>query len=209
LQRAGSHIEEAARGLVVMVVILMAGTACSEGEASGTKPPTAGAVIDSALPIEEALRRFREGLAEPAGLRSGAPDRESLVRALVAALEVRDTAGLRALALDAEEFAWLYYPSSPMSRPPYQLAPDLMWMQLQGQSEKGASLLLSDRAGGPLGYVGHRCESGRAEGENRIFGHCVVRRVATQGDTVEERLFGLIVERAGIYKFVSYANKLD
>jgi hypothetical protein len=192
-----------------MAAILLAATACTDGEASGTRPPPGGVVIDSALPIEEALQRFREGRAEPAGLRGGAADRESLVRALVAALERRDTAGLRALALDAEEFAWLYYPSSPMSRPPYQLAPDLMWMQLQGQSEKGASLLLSDRAGGPLGYVGHRCESERAEGENRIFGHCVLRRVSAQGDTVEERLFGLIVARGGVYKFVSYANKLD
>jgi hypothetical protein len=197
------------RGAILMAAIFLATTACTDGAASGTRPPPTGAVIDSAHPIEEALRRFREGRTEPAGLRGGAPDRESLVRALVAALQVRDTAGLRGLALDAEEFAWLYYPSSPMSRPPYQLAPDLMWMQLQGQSEKGASLLLSDRAGGPLGYVGHRCDSERVEGENRIFGHCVLRRVAAQGDTVEERLFGLIVERGGVYKFVSYANKLD
>jgi hypothetical protein len=187
---------------------LITGAGCSRSEASGSRPPAA-AVVDSALPTEEALRRFRQGRTEPAGLRGGKSDPEALVRAFVSALERRDTVGLRALALDAEEFAWLYYPSSPMSRPPYQLAPDLMWLQLQVQSEKGASLLLSERGGAPLAYLGHRCASERREGENRVLGHCRVRRVTAERDTVEESLFGLIVERAGVYKFVNYANKLD
>jgi hypothetical protein len=34
-----------------------------------------------------------------------------------------------------------------------------------------------------------------------------VRRVAAT-DTIEERLFGLIIERDGRFKFVSLANKL-
>jgi hypothetical protein len=33
--------------------------------------------------------------------------------------------------------------------------------------------------------------------------------VTATGDTIGERLFGLVVERGGVYKFVSYANKLD
>jgi hypothetical protein len=80
---------------------------------------------------------------------------------------------------------------------------------MQGQSEKGASLLLSERAGGLLGYVGHDCGSERREGANRIFGHCVLRRVTPAGDTLRERLFGLVLERGGAFKFVSYSNKLD
>jgi len=194
--------------LLAVAALVLAGGACADGEASRTKPPTSAGVIDSALPMEEALRRFREGRSEPTGLRGGAPEREALVQAFVAALERRDTAVLRGMVLGAEEFAWLYYPSSPMSRAPYELPPDLMWLQMQGQSEKGASLLLGERAGAPLGYLGHTCGSERTEGENRIHGHCVLRRVTAEGDTVNERLFGLIVERGGIYKFVSYANKL-
>jgi hypothetical protein len=182
--------------------------ACAGGEASGSRPPAAAGVVDSAIPIQEALRRFREGRAEPAGLREGARSREELVMGFVRALEGRDTAALRRMALDAEEFAWLYYPSSALSRPPYELPPGLMWFQLVGQSEKGASLLLSERAGAPLEYLGHNCGTERVEGENHIFGHCVLRRVVA-GDTVGERLFGLILERDGSYKFVSYANKLD
>jgi hypothetical protein len=80
---------------------------------------------------------------------------------------------------------------------------------MQGQTEKGASLLLAERAGTPFGYLGHACASQREEGANRLYGHCVIRRVTATGDTVGERLFGLVIERGGLYKFVSYANKLD
>ncbi len=182
---------------------------CTAGEAREGQPLSGtAAVIDSALPIEEALRRFREGRTEPKALLGGVSTREGLARGFVAALEARDTAALRRLVLSAEEFAWLYYPASALSKPPYQLPPDLMWFQMQGQSEKGASLLLGERAGAPLGYVGHDCGSQRTEGQNRIHGHCVLRRVTAAGDTVGERLFGLIIEREGQFKFVSYANKL-
>ena len=166
-------------------------------------------VVDSALPIKEALRRFRQGLPRPEGLRGGEASRDALVRAFVGALERRDTAAMRRLVLDRAEFGWLYYPSSPMSKPPYELPPDILWLQLQGQSEKGASLLLSERAGQPLGYAGYGCAVDRIEGQNRIHARCLLRRTIAPGDTIAEPLFGLIVERSGRFKFVSYANKLD
>ena len=166
-------------------------------------------VVDSAVPIEVALERFRREVPRPAGLTGGAAGREKLVRRFIGALEASDTAALRRMLLQKDEFAWLYYPTTVFSRPPYELPPALLWFQMSGQSEKGASLLLSDRAGVPLGYVGHDCASERQEGENRIYGHCIVLRVAAPGDTVRDRLFGLIVERNGTYKFVSYANKLE
>lgn len=194
--------------LVLAAGLTLGAAGCADGEASAGRP-AASAVVDSALPIEEALRRFREGRTEPAGLRGGAGSREALVAAFVSALERRDTAGLRPLVLDAEEFAWLYYPSSAMARPPYELPPEVLWLQMQGQTERGATRLLAERAGEPLGYVGHECGSERMEGENRIYGHCVLRRVVATGDTAGERLFGLIVQREGVFKFVSYANRLD
>ena len=47
------------------------------------------------------------------------------------------------------------------------------------------------------------------EGENTVYGPCVVRWRGKAGDTVAVRLFGQIVERGGRFKFLSYANKLD
>jgi hypothetical protein len=195
-------------GLSLLVAVMVLGGGCGDRQVRAAERGGA-AVVDSAMPIEVALERMRHGLPRPSGLTGGSKSREELVRGFVAALEASDTAALRRMVLHRDEFAWLYYPSSRLSRPPYQLPPELLWFQMQGESEKGASLLLSDRAGTALGYIGHDCASERREGENRIHGHCELRRVTAVGDTVGERLFGLVMERGGTFKFVSYANKLD
>lgn len=195
-------------GLPLLLAAMVQGGGCSDRavRAADRRGPT---VVDSAIPVEVALERFRRGLARPAGLTGGSKSREELVRGFVGALEASDTVALRRMVLRKDEFAWFYYPSSRFSLPPYELPPELVWFQMLGESEKGASLLLSDRAGSPLGYIGHDCGLERGEGENRLYGHCVVRRVTPAGDTVSDRLFGLVMERDGVYKFVSYANKLD
>jgi hypothetical protein len=195
-------------GLLLLATVMVVAAGCGNREVRAAERVRA-TVVDSAIPIEVALERFRHGLARPAGLTGGSTSREELVRRFVAALEASDTAALRGMILRKDEFAWFYYPSSHLSRPPYELPPALLWFQMQGQTEKGASLLLSDRAGAALGYLGHDCASERLEGENQIYGHCVLRRVTAAGDTLAERLFGLVVERGGTFKFVSYANKLD
>jgi len=192
--------------LLVASVVLAGGCTDREMRAAEREPAT---VVDSAIPIEVSLERFRRNLPRPLALAGGFGTREELVRRFAKALEVRDTAALRRMVLGKAEFAWLYYPSSPLSRPPYELSPELLWFQIQGQSEKGASLLLLERAGAQLGYLSHDCASERREGANRIYGHCLLRRVTASGDTVGEPLFGLVLERGGTYKFVSYANKLD
>lgn len=196
-----------ARVALLLVLVVLTG-GCADREMRAAERETA-TVVDSAIPIEVALERFRHGLARPVGLTGGFKTREELVRRFVAALEASDTAALRRMVLRKDEFAWFYYPSSHLSRPPYELRPGLLWFQMQGQSEKGASLLLSDRAGAALGYVEHDCASERLEEENRIYGDCSLRRVTAAGDTLAERLFGLVLERGGAFKFVSYANKLD
>jgi hypothetical protein len=204
---------------IALVVVLAApacgGTGQGEDRSAVADRPVSTALastvrqVDSAIPIEEALRRFRKDLPNPKALEGGLGSREKLVRAFVRALEVQDTAALRRMVMKPGEFAWLYYPSSPLSRPPYELSPALMWFQLQGESERGASRLLSERAGHALGYLGHTCAPPRVEGKNRIHPSCELRRVTAARDTIGERLFGLILERDGRYKFVSYANRLD
>jgi hypothetical protein len=194
-------------GLGAVLTAVVVGSGCGDGE---VRAESGGVrVVDSAVPIEVALERFRRDLPRPTGLSGGAVSREQLVRRFIAALEASDTAALRDMVVQKGEFAWLYYPTTVFSRRPYELPPDLLWFQMRGQTEKGASLLLSERAGAPLGYVGHDCALQRQEGSNTIHGHCVIRRVSTAGDTLRDRLFGLILERGGTYKFVSYANKLD
>lgn len=151
---------------------------------------------------------FRRGMDSVGTLAMVATSREELVRRFVGALKEADTTTLRRLLITPAEFAWLYYPSNPQGLPPYDLTPGLMWFTIQVNTRHGLSRLLEDRAGMDLGYLSTAClgDSSR-QGENILYGPCVVERVTAQGDTIRERLFGLMMERAGRWKFVSYANK--
>ncbi len=194
--------------LVLGIATLALGGAaagCSRSEAE----PGRAAVVDSVIPREESLRRFRLGLDSTDALAGGAGSRDALVRLYIHALERRDTAELRGLLMTQAEFAWAYYPTNPQGRPPYDLAPGLLWFMLDSGSRQGLAAALESRAGRPLHIAGYACDPVAShEGENTVVGPCLVRRVQAPGDTVLERLFGPIIERRGTFKFVSYANKL-
>ena len=131
------------------------------------------------------------------------------MRRFVRALEQSDTAALAALVIDRAEFAYLYYPSTPQGRPPYDLSPGLMWFLLRESSQRGMVHALEERGGRPLGYLGVSCdETVSREGENTVAGPCLVRHRQADGTVVQERLFGLIMSRGDRFKFVSLANKL-
>ncbi len=186
--------------------------ACARGETSAVadSPATVAPalVVDSVVPRDEELRRFRQGLDPVDALAGGAPSAGELVRRFATALAARDTATLRALRIDRAEFAWTYYPSSRLARPPYDLSPALMWFQLEGNSGRGLFHAVEERGGRPLRVLSHACPQVDVEGANRIHAGCTVRRLQAPGDTVQEQLFGAIVERRGVFKFVSYANRL-
>jgi hypothetical protein len=175
------------------------------------RPPRAAEeTVDSVLPRAEALRRFREGLPEVTELAGGAPSRDALVRGVIHALETRDTAALGALAVTKGEYAWLYYPTTPQRLPPYDLAPGLYWFMLEGRSRHGLAYLLAERSGAPLRLIGYDCgTTATREGGNTLHGPCLVRRLQAPGDTVTERYFSLIVERAGRFKVLAYSGEQD
>lgn len=168
------------------------------------QPP--GHVVDSILPVEEELRRFREGLVQPTTFEGGAPSRESLVRRFVDQLAARDTAGLQAMVLTRAEFAWFVYPGSSYTRPPYRTPPGLVWMQLEGSGTKGLGRLLRERFT-VKDHVDHSCNATPiVEGEAKLWRGCTARVTLASGDTVSGRLFGVIVEHGGRFKFASYDN---
>lgn len=165
--------------------------------------------VDSFIPREVALERFRKSGRKVTQLAHAAVSRDELVREFVRALERRDTTTLRQLIISRDEFAWLYYSTSKQGLPPYSLNPDLMWFMQVEQSNSGMTRALNQLGGKHLSYAGYRCEgSSTTEGENTLWGPCTVRLVQAPGDTAEGRLFGPILRREGKYKFLSYANKL-
>ncbi len=170
----------------------------------------AGGVVDSILPIDEHVRRFRATVdVQPDTLRHASASREALVERWIRAVASSDTVALNAMLLDRAEFAWLYYPTSHMSQPPYEAPPELLWGQLLASSNKGATALLRLLGGQPLRMTGLRCdEPVQEEGANRLYDKCVVTLRSGSAPPTQGRLFGTIIERDGRFKFIGYANTL-
>jgi hypothetical protein len=194
----------------MVALALAAGiTACTPTDQTPAAAQQMASRVDSAVPREVALARFRGCCARVDSLSGGESSRDALIRRFVQSIEALDTTTLRGLLLNRDEFAWLYYESAPQGLPPYNLSPALLWFMLEGNSGKGLARAFSEYGGRPLGYAGYQCEAlSQRESANTLVGPCVVRRVEPGGDTISVRLFGLLIERDGRWKFLSYANKL-
>lgn len=196
------------RTLAAAAVGLLNACAPSEQPARESAPPAAG-VIDSALPIAEHLRRFRATLATRADSFSHAsttPD--TLVTRWVRAVAARDTMTLRALLLSRAEFADLVYEQLRISKPPYEMAPELLWFQLTSNSEEGIRKVLDKLGGHELTLRSLRCPTPvDTQGVLRMQDGCLLRLRVDQDTLPEDRFFGSIVGRDGRYKFLGYSNK--
>ncbi|HEU5171396.1 MAG TPA: hypothetical protein VFU46_12700 [Gemmatimonadales bacterium] len=159
------------------------------------------------LGIEEHLARFRRDLPAVDGLTSGAGSPQALAGRFLRAIERSDSLDLARMALSAEEYAWLYYPSHIYHDPPYELDPETFWLLIQGNSEKGYLRVLRALGGRRLEFGRLDCAlSSNVRKPLREWHHCVVRFRA-DGSEQARRLFGSIVGYRGSYKFVSYANE--
>ena len=113
------------------------------------------------------------------------------------------------MVVHGREFADLYYPGSPYSRAPYHQPPQLAWSLIQNPSTDGITKLLRTLGGKPITYVGHRCDP-KVLHEGRVtrYAGCLVRVADAKGDTTSRLMFGSIVELGGVFKFLSYTNRL-
>jgi hypothetical protein len=165
--------------------------------------------VDSIFPIEEEIRRFRAQVGTRAErLADGASSRDELVRTFIDALEAEDRAAIGRLALTPAEFIDLYYPHTRFTRRPYEMAPQLVWYQLENYGSKGLSRALDRFGGRDLDFRGYACETAAVEGPNRVAGGCVVDVLNIRGERVTTSLFGQIIEHGGVYKFINFANGL-
>ena len=183
--------------------------ACGAAPAPPAADTAPAGVVDSTFAPEESLRRFRAGLSEPAALSGGAASREALVRGFVAALARRDTAAVVAMHLTRAEFAWLYYPHAPLSRPGRYLDPQTTWLLLRLESEKGLTRLMQRLGGTGAAFAALHCEpEPTLQGPNRLWEQCRAQLRGAPAGFRAQRLFGTIVERDGRFKFVSYKTDL-
>lgn len=201
------------RAAVLLIVAVAAAAVACAGDADRTNaardlPP--GYVIDSALPIDTLLARFRATLPDtPTALVGGERSPERLTRALLSALSAHDTATIQRLVLNRSEFGWLYYPHTRYTKRPYELGPELLWIQVNENSEKGIVRLLRRYGGSRLRFDALTCpDSSVVEGPNTITGPCQVTFAAADSAARTMQIFGSIIARDGRVKFVSYANEL-
>ena len=119
-----------------------------------------GYVVDSVLPVEEEIRRFRAAVGgDPAvELRDASESRAELVKRFVRDLAAGDSADLKRAMISPREFVDLIYPTSPNTHPPYRQSPAFVWMQISGQSASGLTRALQRRARQQLTYTGHECD---------------------------------------------------
>lgn len=168
-----------------------------------------GYVVDSILPVEEELRRFRAVVGPvTSGLANASASRDALVGRFATALERGDTADLQRMLVTSREFAWEVYPESPYTRAPYRQSPALLWSQIENASDKGMGRLVERAAGLSLHYVRSDCPHAvERQGRNRLWTGCTTQHRNAAGAIVPARLFGTIIERGGRFKFLSYANQ--
>lgn len=185
-----------------------ANASSASSEAAATEP-AARVVVDSARPMPELIARFQAASgSRPESLAGGSPAIEPLVRRYVTALQRSDTGTLRELAVSRAEYAHLVFPGSVMARPPYELDPEVAWMLLVLESEKGLGRALALLEARRVAYSGFRCPEPVANGGGHSWRGCSVALRLADGSTRAAQLFGEIVEVGGRHKFLSYANPL-
>ncbi len=170
----------------------------------------AGGVVDSVLPIAEQLRRFRMDVPErPDSLRHAGASMNVLVQRWGRAVAGRDTAALNAMTINRAEFAWIYYPGSKLSKPPYEAPPQLLWAQILANSDGGARQLIQRFGGSRFDVLSVSCPpASDTTVSSRVYTDCRVRVRVADGVVPEDRLFGSIVEHQGRFKFLGYTNSL-
>lgn len=171
--------------------------------------PVATAAADSTMSMDALLRRFQTGQPRPDSLAATSRSREALTRRYLEALASSDTSALRDMHITRAEYAYLYFPSSKMMEPPYELPPDAAWLLHTAESNKGIGSVMRRFGGQKLALQGVRCPGEPLrEGPNIVWRDCLVHYRGERDGVHERPLFAAIIERGGRFKFFSYATPL-
>ncbi|HVF39326.1 MAG TPA: hypothetical protein VM939_05450 [Gemmatimonadaceae bacterium] len=204
-----THLKALCTRVLVIAPIILA-SACDRNTATASTHVVASrpaGIVDSILPMDDAVRRFRVGLPGVNTLSSPARSRESLLGSFLHALARNDERALRTLVVGKAEYAYLYFPTSRYAAKPYELAPDIAWTLNHENSEKGFRRLLTRLGGQKLNRARLTCGDSISEGANTFLRSCEVSYMnPVTRSRISKALFGPIMMRDGKFKLLSYSN---
>jgi hypothetical protein len=133
------------------------------------------------------------------------PSPEALAAAVMSAVERRDTAELRALALDEGEFRQHVWPELPAARPERNLPFSYVWGDLHQKSEASLARTLARHGGRRYTLV----SVGSAGETTRYPSYTVSRETVLHvrdesGTEADLRLFGSLIRKDDAWKVFSY-----
>ncbi len=167
-----------------------------------------GDVVDSLVPMDSLLARFRKAATPATEVTGGAGSIDDLAERFMTAVAERDSSSLGSLRVTTGEFAWLLAGDHIYTHPPYDLDPSLLWMQISAGSDKGQRRLLDRLGGKPLKIISTDCRQDTLQFRGtavKAWSDCQLR----WSDGSQEssgRLFGSVIERNGRYKLLGYGN---
>ena len=130
---------------------------------------------------------------------------DALARAVLAAIETRDTNALHTLALNREEFTEHVWPDLPAARPERNLSPSFVWGDLSQKSNIMLRETLAAHGGKKYEFIRIRFL-----GETTPYASYRVHRESeltvrdAEGHERQLRVFGSVLEKEGRYKVFSY-----
>jgi hypothetical protein len=160
-------------------------------------------------PEEDAVRRGKRDVGPiDAELGGGFPTAEDLANSILAAIRRSDTAALHALRVSYREFATIFWPEFPQSRPLTNIEPQDAWFFHDGTSHDGASESISAFGGRDLSLVGVRTTKGRMDFTNfDLYDGVVIEAVdAATGERVSIPWAITFAERNGVWKVFMYKD---
>jgi len=199
---------------VLLFAAAAVGCNADRGEASQSNAADSSAFASNAAEgavesMEAMLERFQNGSPRVDSLSDVSASAQALTRRYLEAVERFDTTTLRDIHISRAEYAHLYFPSSTMMAPPYELPPDVAWMLHTSESNKGIASVLRRFGGQRLEFEAVRCPGEPLrEVRNTVWRECLVRYRAPGAPPREQPLFAAIIERDGRFKFFSYATSL-
>lgn len=128
-----------------------------------------------------------------------------LASAVLEALERRDEAALRSLALSEQEFREHVWPDLPASRPERNLSLEYVWQDLRQKSDAGLVRTLATQGGRRYHLEDLQFRGGTTQyGTFKVHRESVAVLVDETGTRTEAHLFGSVLEKDGSLKVFSF-----